>query len=424
VKRAYDVLIVGAGIFGVTAALELRSRGSRVALLDQGVLPNIRGASADINRVMRIDYGSDEVYAALAEQSRAGWLRWNAELFREEVYQETGMVFLTRSPMLPGSYEYESFQRLSARGFPVERLDSAEIARRFPAWSIGAFVDGYLNPHDGYVDSRQAMEALLTQARRQGVEIYQQTGVTALLSEAGRTAGVRTTSGERLIAGDVVIAAGAWTPVLLPELRPLLRSTGQPVFSLQPSDPTLFAPPRFVVFSADSSRTGWYGFPIHPRAGVLKIANHGPGWPVHPDDERRAVPSRERERFQAFLAECLPPLIGARLVEARCCLYCDTPDGDFLIARHPERPGLTVATGDSGHAFKFAPILGRLIAETVEGAPTPYHARFGWRTVTSQAGTREVSRYRGEFDSGQARDEATSRCPADEQPDDEKGRAQ
>ena len=421
--RAYDVLIIGAGIFGVTAALELRSRVSRVALLDQGSLPNARGASADLNRVIRIDYGSDEVYAPLAEQSRAGWLRWNAELFREEVYRETGMVFLTRSPMLPGSYEYESFQRLSARGFPVERLDSIEIARRFPAWSTDVFVDGYLNPHDGYVDSGQAMEALLAEVRRQGVEIYHQTGVVALLSEAGRAAGVRTTSGEHLIAGDVVIAAGAWTPVLLPELQTLLRSTGQPVFYLQPPDPTLFAPPHFVVFSADSSRTGWYGFPVHPRAGVLKIANHGPGWPVHPDDDVRAVPSRERERLQAFLAECLPSLAGARVVEMRCCLYCDTPDGDFLIARHPERPGLTVATGDSGHAFKFAPILGRLIADTMEGASIPYHQRFGWRTGADQAGSREASRYRGEPDVREAREKAPSRSRPSDQPESEKGRA-
>lgn len=402
--RAYDVLIVGAGVFGVTAALELRSRNYRVALVDQGSVPNVRGASTDISRVVRIDYGSDDEYTTLAERSRTGWLWWNEELFREDLYHEVGMVFLTRSPLLPGSYEYESYHSLLARGFPVERLDGTEIARRFPAWNVEVFVEGYFNLRAGYVESDRVMEHLLAQARRQGVQIYDRTGVAELLVGDGRIRGVRTIDGEPLAANEVVVAAGAWTPLFFPELHTLMRSTGQPVFYLQPVDQSLFTPPRFVVFSADSSRTGWYGFPLHPRTGLVKIANHGPGWPVHPNDEVRAVPVRERERLHAFLAESLPSLVAARLVKARCCLYCDTPDGDFLIARHPERPGLTIAAGDSGHAFKFAPVLGSLIADTVENASNPYRARFDWRTTASHAAAGEASRYRGVLDCVQERD--------------------
>lgn len=403
--RAYDVLIAGAGVFGVTAALELRSRNYRVALVDQDSVPNIRGASTDINRVVRIDYGSDSDYTTLAERSRTGWLRWNEELFEEDLYHEVGMVFLTRSPMAPGSYEYESYHSLLTRGYPVERLDSTEIARRFPAWNVEVYVEGYFNPRAGYVESDRVMGCLLAEARRRGVEIYEETGIAELLAANDCVCGVQTTEGERLVADEVVIAAGAWTPLLVPELQSMLRSTGQPVFYLQPSDPSRFAPPHFVVFSADSSRTGWYGFPLHPRARVVKIANHGPGWPVHPNDQVRTVPSRERERLQAFLAESLPQLVTAQLVKIRCCLYCDTPDGDFLIARHPERRGLTIAAGDSGHAFKFAPVLGSLIADTVEDAPNPYRARFGWRTAAGHLPAREASRYWDEPNPVQGDDE-------------------
>jgi glycine/D-amino acid oxidase-like deaminating enzyme len=419
--RVYDVLIVGAGVFGVTAALELRSRNCGVALIEQGSVPNVRGASSDISRVVRIDYGSDDEYTTLAERSRTEWLRWNEELFREDLYHEVGMIFLTRSPMLPGSYEYESYHSLLARGYPVERLDGTEIARRFPAWNSEVFVEGYFNPRAGYVESDRVMEHLLAQARRQGVEIYERTGVAELLVANGRIRGARTIDGERLAANEVVVAAGAWTPLFLPELHTLMRPTGQPVFYLQPSDQSLFTPPRFVVFSADSSRTGWYGFPLHPRTGVVKIANHGPGWPMDPDDEVRAVPLREREHLQAFLAESLPSLVAARLVKTRCCLYCDTPDGDFLIARHPERPGLTIAAGDSGHAFKFAPVLGSLIADTVENASNPYRARFGWRTAAGHVVAREASRYRGEPNSVQGRDDLPGSHATGEHPVTEKG---
>ena len=81
-----DVLVVGAGIFGLTTALELVTRGHRVSLLDPGPLPSPLAASTDVSKVVRIEYGGDAVYERLAERARAGWLDWNAELFGEEIY--------------------------------------------------------------------------------------------------------------------------------------------------------------------------------------------------------------------------------------------------------------------------------------------------------------------------------------------------
>ena len=107
--------------------------------------------------------------------------------------------------------------------------------------------------------------------------------------------------------------------------------------------------------------------------------------------------SKDVERLRAFLAAALPDLSDASLVYMRRCLYADTPDGDFWIDRHPQRVGLTVATGDSGHAFKFAPILGGLIADAVEGKPNPWLPKFRWRDISWENGGKESSRHQGEW---------------------------
>jgi glycine/D-amino acid oxidase-like deaminating enzyme len=112
--------------------------------------------------------------------------------------------------------------------------------------------------------------------------------------------------------------------------------------------------------------------------GTLKIANHGVGRRLRADDPRTVLPSEEAQ-FRGFLRDHLPALAGAPIIATRLCLYCDTFDGDFWIAHDPGRAGLVVAAGDSGHAFKFAPILGGLIADVVEKKPNAWAARFGWR---------------------------------------------
>src|SRR5207302_2027537 len=154
---------------------------------------------------------------------------------------------------------------------------------------------------------------------------------------------------------------------------------GQPVMVFRPADARPFAVPAFVPWGADIARSGWYGFPANAD-GLVKVANHGAGRVLDPDEPRALAPADE-PKFRAFLRESLPGLAEAPVAFTRLCLYSDAFDGDFLIARHPARPGLTVAAGGSGHAFKFAPVLGDLIADAVEGQAGPFARRFGWREI-------------------------------------------
>ncbi len=380
-----DTLVVGGGIYGVTTAIELTARGHAVALIDPGPLPHPLAASTDISKVIRMEYGADELYTALGNESIDGWQRWNAE-FGEELYHEAGILMLTRTPMRPGEYEHDSYQLLVRRGHHPQRLTSAEIARRFPAWNAKLYTDGFFNPRGGYAESGRAVSRLIEKARKVGVAIHAGQTASEILREGRRAMGVRTQEGQTFKADEVVVCAGAWTPVLIPELAGVMRTPGMPVFHLKPSDPSLFEAQVFPISIGDIANTGWYGFPLHPREQVVKFGHHGVGRPVHPVDGERIVTREDEDALRSFLLLAIPPLADAEVVYTRRCLYCDTPDTNFWIDHHPQIAGLTVAAGGSGHAFKFAPLLGGIIADAVEGKPHPALERFRWREV---AGVKE-----------------------------------
>jgi glycine/D-amino acid oxidase-like deaminating enzyme len=390
--RSSDVLVIGGGIFGITAALELRGRGFAVTVIDGGPIPHPLAASTDVSKVVRMEYGADLQYTRMADRAIEGFLGWNEE-FDEELYVSTGVLMLARKPMQPGDYLSASYELLTAEGHRLDRLDCDALRRRFPAWRAETYVDGFFNPRGGYARSGRIVAQLANKAQRLGVVIDTPQTAAELVREGGRIAAVRTREGETYIAGHTLVAAGAWTHHLLPELQRVMVATGHPVFHLKPKRPELYAPPHFVTFTADVAATGWYGFPLL-REGVVKLANHGVGVPLHAEHDPRVVLDRDYADLRAMLGESLPDLLDAEIVYTRRCLYSDTPDGHFWIDRHPQRIGLTVAAGDSGHGFNFAPVLGPLIADVVEGKSNDWASRFRWRSFAQNAVSQEAARHR------------------------------
>jgi len=383
-----NVVVVGAGVFGASAAWALARRGHRVTLLEQGTPPHPLAASSDLSKAVRGDYGADPFYAELHRACLPLWRTW-------PVFHETGMLFLSRAPLAPGGFEYESLRVQHALGAPVERLDSRALGPRFPAWRDAGYPDGYFNPHAGWVESSALVAHLLALAAGAGAHAHARHPVVDLAEREGRIAGVVLANGEVIAAELVVVAAGAFTPQLLPWLSGGLRAVGQPVFHFRPADPTLFQAQVFPVWAADIAGTGWYGFPLSP-SGVVKVAHHGPGRMMRATDPREVAPDEEA-RFRAFLRERLPALADAPVAATRLCLYTDTLDGDFLIDADPDRPGLVVATGGSGHALKFAPLLGDIIADATLDAPSPWRARFSWRRSAEAVAQRsaDAARFTG-----------------------------
>jgi Glycine/D-amino acid oxidases (deaminating) len=391
------VVVVGAGINGVTAAIELKKRGHEVILVDPGPLPHPLAASTDISKAVRAAYGADEEYTELAERSIKLWRNWNEE-FGTELYHEIGVMFVRRREMQPGDFEYESFKTLERRGREVARMNSAQLWKRFPAWNPELFRDGVLEVEAGYAESGRVVAALVERAKSAGVEFRQNSRFSHLDEDDGRVGGIVFDSGDRITGDWVVMAVGAWTPYLLPFTKKFFRASGQPVFHLKPTRPDLFAPERFPVFGADITTTGYYGFPLD-RDGIVKIANHGPGREMSPESPQRAVTSEEEANLRGFLSWAFPPLAAAPIVYTRVCMYCDTHDGHFWIAPDPEREGLVIAAGDCGHGFKFAPVLGEIIADAVEGKSNPILKKFRWRPGISVGTGTDVARFQAEHES-------------------------
>lgn len=378
-------VVIGAGVFGASAALELRTRGWEVVLVDAGPIPHPLAESTDISKVVRLDYGPDEGLTAWMEDALDDWRAWNGQV-STPLFHETGILFLTSEPLRPGSFEGDSVSVLRRRGHEVEPLDEAIVAARYPAWVRSGFTGGYFQPQGGYAESGRVVAWLVNRAAAAGVEIRSGQPMRALLRRGGEVRGVLLMGG--VVEADVVVvAAGAWTQTLLPELAPALRSTGQPVVHLAPRDGRLFQPEVFPVFCADISRTGWYGFPME-RTGVVKIGHHGPGRPMHPESTERVVTAAEEVAALSWARRHLPGLTDAPVVHRRVCVYGDSLDGDFWIDR--VGPRVVVAAGGSGHGFKFAPVLGPLIADVVEDRAHPQRARFAARGA--EGGWREAAR--------------------------------
>tara|TARA_B100000929_G_scaffold150419_1_gene119147 strand:+ start:2400 stop:3581 length:1182 start_codon:yes stop_codon:yes gene_type:complete len=384
------VVIVGGGIFGCTAALELLSRGWSVSIVNPGGPPHEDAASTDVSKVVRMDYGSDVFYHELGEMAIEGWKRWNRDWPRP-LYHEDGFLILSHGQMQPGEYEYENHHVLGQRGYDIPRLNMNLASTDYPAWDFSGYSDGYFNPTGGWVESGAVVEKIAKLCKNSGVQFYSG-HMDQLYSEGSRVSGVLTTDGNVIPGNIVVVAAGAWTPTLLPWLTDLLSPTGQPVLHFLPENPDLFRADRFPPWNSDIASSGWYGFPALSN-GRVKVAHHGRGVSVHPDS-RGKVDVNHEIRAREFLEKAIPALSQAPIVYRRICMYCDAFDGNLLIGHDPSREGLVVASGGSGHGFKFAPLLGEVIADAVEHHPNKWGARFSWREAGAL--TTEEARYTGQ----------------------------
>jgi monomeric sarcosine oxidase len=360
----YDVVVVGAGVFGAWTAYKLRVEGASVLLIDAYGPGNSRASSGGESRIMRLGYGPDEIYSRSAQRSMLLW----QQLFEktDNFFVNTGMLWLAGEHDAYCEATLATLQRLNAN---FERLDHHELVQRFPQLELGPVAWGILEPDAGVLLARRAVQAVAAQAQVHGVE-YLQEAIVPRPHTSGRLESIRTSCGTTLVADRYVFACGPWLPKLFPDLLgELIYVTRQEVvFFGVPAGDNSFnkgVMPTWIDFNELV-----YAMPnLDGRGFKIAIDAHGPVF--DPDSGERVVTTSGLKAVREFMARRVPRLADAPVTETRVCQYENTSNGDFLIDRHPEMENVWLIGGGSGHGFKHGPTVGEYVAGMISGSGTP-----------------------------------------------------
>jgi sarcosine oxidase len=366
-----DVAVIGLGATGSAALHHLARRGVRVVGIEQFASGHDRGSSHGETRIIRLGYFEHPSYVSLV---RAAIPLWRA-LERESgkaLLHVTGILEMGApdSTLVAGT-----LRSAQTHGLPHETLDAAEVARRFPAFVLPPHFVGVFQPDGGILAADAAIEAQLALACTAGAEVRTHETVQAIEPTPD---GVRiVTDHGSIAAGQAVVAAGPWVKRLLPDLRVPMRVTRQVVGWFAPSDPALFWRDRCPVFMLENQDGIFYGFPRGPQPGVKFAKHHHADETIDPSGAAMPMGAADEAMLRPALAAHLPAANGA-LVAGQTCRYTMTPDGDFIIDRLPGAPSVIVASPCSGHGFKFAPVIGEILADlATHGATRHDISRFG-----------------------------------------------
>ncbi|KAJ4253810.1 hypothetical protein NW762_010205 [Fusarium torreyae] len=438
-SKSSPIVIVGAGVFGLSTAIHLAERGyTNVKVLDKqpyheseySYNKGCDAASADINKIIRAAYGAEIWYQNLALDAISKWKKWNEELKAGKVtppgLSSQDALFVNNSTLTITSdsslskFDRDTIQNMTKVGLQDTQIDLSEPSdvERAKAQGFGFAVDAIdlkghaalLDTQSGFAYADKACRFALTKAQTLGVQFVfgeSRGKFVGLLENAdSQVLGVRTADGVSHPAELTIMACGGWTPSLVTQLDDLCETTAGSVAIFQlPPDKALwdrFAPENFPTWSYDirhGKYGGTYGF-ARDSYGVVKMGYRGTKFTnpqTQPDGKIRSVPktrwTEESIRqipvvgarvFKGFVQDFLPELKECEM-STRLCWYTDSYDNHFVIDFVPNTKGLMVATGGSGHGFKFLPNLGEHVVDRIEGRRNEYLDLWKWRNLEAGA---------------------------------------
>jgi sarcosine oxidase len=368
----YDVIVVALGSMGSAAAHTLAARGLRVLGLETFWPAHDQGSAHGGTRIIRQAYFEGPAYVPLLRGAFDGWRELQEQSGRDLV-RLCGGIYIgdPDSVIFTGSLE-----AAQVHGLPHEVLDAAAIRARFPTMGPADHAVGLYEPNAGYVRPEETVLANMDLARQHGAQLHFEETVTSWTTTPG--GGVEVVTPKGRYGGDrLVLAPGAWTPQLIP--MPVRIAVERQIFYwFEPHFTADIPYERYAaghpVYIEETDGNGWvYGFPmVDGPEGGLKIAfyrqNVGTTTPetidrtVHPDE----VDAMRRRALQLF------PHLTGRLVKAATCMYASAPDDHFVIGRLNDMPQVVLASGFSGHGFKFVPVVGQIVADLVQTGSTAY----------------------------------------------------
>lgn len=369
-KNTYDAIVIGVGSMGAAATYYLAKQGAKVLGLEQFDLVHPNGGHMGQSRLIRKAYAEHPDYVPLLERAYQNWVTIE-QLTGEKLFNRSGLAYFGEPHC-----HYVKDVKVAAGQYdiPIEEYTQAEVKARFPWFKLSENQQAIWEPNAGYVTPERTILTFANAAREQGATI--QTNETVFNWQLKDNRVKVSTSGGTYFAEKLVITAGAYTTKILPQLVDKIQVTHQLLAWVQPDkniDLTNF--PCWVVDLPDVPGI-YYGFAqltpewLSAKANQtpgLKIGHHTPGKLVLPKDlplsEDVELIAKEKENLKAFVAQYLPGL-QSEFLEVKHCLYANSPDEHFIIDHLPDYDKkVTVATGFSGHGFKFVPAVGEVLAE-------------------------------------------------------------
>lgn len=354
----YDVIIAGLGAMGSAASFFLAERGARVLGLDRFHPPHTSGSTHGGSRIIRETAFEHPRYVPFVQRAYTCWREIERATGRS-LLQETGGLFIGAPDSLVVRGSRESAR---AHGVRFEELPPAELARRYPVFRPAADAVGFLDPRAGILVPEACVAACLDHAAARGATLRFDEPVEHW--EMDRDGVSVVTARGRYAGAHLVLATGAWMQEPLAALGVQTLVERVLMHWFEPADPAPFAPGRFPVSLIEYAPDQVFAaFPLD-QSGAVKVTVHHGGAPTTADSVQRAISPAEVDAMRALLVRRLPAAAG-RPLRSAACLYTNTPDGHFLIDRHPASDRVILASPCSGFGFKFASAVGEALADLV-----------------------------------------------------------
>ncbi|MGP2491893.1 NAD(P)/FAD-dependent oxidoreductase [Mesorhizobium sp. PUT5] len=349
-----NVIVVGAGIAGLSTAWSLVKAGHNVTILEQGPIPNPLAASGDHHRIIRRAYGAAAGYGRLITEAYEAWDELWSDL-GENHLDPRGFMCVSREE----GDEAEQYRTgLEKGGYPFELLEPAAAVARWPFLEAGTFRYAFFSPEGGALHCRKIAAGLANWLRAGGANVYENSRATAVDADAGR---VTLADGQTLQADRVVVTAGAWVLKLFPELGGELRTYRTALAYVEPPADLKAAWKKAPVILDVGGKTD--GYMIPPTRGTgMKFGSGLHKVPTSDADWNRDPVEGEGEVVRNLFSPPIARIGEYRVTEVVTCAYTFTEDEKFLAH---EKGRCLVVSACSGHGYKFGAAVGRRVAAAV-----------------------------------------------------------
>ena len=361
----YDAIVIGAGGMGSSVLYHLARRGLRALGIERYDVPNDMGSSGGLSRMIRLSYHEHPSYVPLVRRAYELW---------QQLENGFGQRLLVTTGSLRGGDEGSALFQGSKLAcdinhLPYQILAGPEINQRFPGYQLPEDVLAVYQAEGGFLNSERCIIAHVTAALELGAQVH---GREQVLDWEPSGDGVRVeTDRGSYTARNLVVCAGAWAAKLVPELTQWAVPERQVLAWFLPSRPELFRPEAFPVFGLEVEEGRYYGFPSYEIPGFKVGRYHHLSQEVDPDTMDRDVHPEDEETLRSFTSRYFPLAAGPTLA-LKTCMFTNSPDGHFIIDRHPQYPQVSIAAGFSGHGFKFCSVVGEIMADLVQKGETTH----------------------------------------------------